>query len=36
METPLGQAIERAVHAAGELTIEGTKLRFKDKEDKDV
>jgi hypothetical protein len=36
METPLGQAIERVVHAAGELTVEGTKLLFKDSKDREV
>jgi riboflavin synthase alpha subunit len=35
METPLGQAVERVVHAAGELTLEGTKLPVKDKENKE-
>jgi hypothetical protein len=36
METPLGQAVERVVHVAGELTIKGTKLLFKDKDEKEV
>lgn len=36
METQLGQAIERVVHAAGELSIGGTKLTFKDEGGEDV
>jgi hypothetical protein len=36
METPLGQTIERVVQAAGELTIEGTKLSFKGQEEEEV
>jgi hypothetical protein len=36
METQLGQAIEKVIHAAGELTIEGTKLTFKDEGGEDV
>jgi hypothetical protein len=36
METPLGQTIERVVQAAGELTIEGTKLSFKGQNDEEV
>jgi F0F1-type ATP synthase membrane subunit b/b' len=36
MQSQLGQAVERVVQGAGELTVEGTKLIFKDKEDEEV